>query len=338
MIQRPRVLRPDEVPDQELITNRGDALWDVREEFRQLRQGRAQPPFLIHGPPGSGKTMVVKHVLREHFDGVPTAYCDCWEWYGTQPLLAEVAKGLGVMAAKHNSTPTSDIVGALEEEAEQSRVVVLDELELVHETDPLETLAAAPDLAVVGIVNDPDEVSELLSAVWGGLDDSQKLRFREYSRRAIGEIVDVRADHALRDGSITSQRIRDIARRADGDARLAIATLRAAAQRCDWRGTIEDDDIEAGFEEAQRELFEAHVDRLSDHQHAVFEVVQEIEPAKPREIHRHYRRRVDSPRSRNTVNKYLSKMEWYGLVQGIGSTRSRKYRINDSGYVEPSPV
>lgn len=335
MIERPRVLRPDETPDQELIKRRGDALRDVREQCRRLRHGEANSPFVIHGPPGTGKTMVATHVLDRYYDDAPAAYVDCWEYYSEQNLLSEVARRLGVMAAKPDSTPTSRIVDALEEQPDDARLVVLDELELVHEPAALKILADAPEVSVIGIVNDPDEVGDVLSAAWGGLDRAQMLRFREYSRRAVKEIVGTRAEHGLLDGSLPQPQLRTIARRAEGDARLGIATLQAAARQCMYGGTIDSDDVAVGFERARRQLHQSHIDRLTDHQEAVYEILSEAGAEAPGEIYQTYQDRVDDPRSRTAVTRYLRKMCHYGLIESVGTTRDRRYRIDQSGYVAP---
>jgi Cdc6-like AAA superfamily ATPase len=237
------------------------------------------------------------------------------------------------MAAKPNSTPTSNIVEKLHEQPTEPRLVILDELELVHEPDALETLATAPELAVVGIVNDPDEVGDVLSAAWGGLNREQMLRFREYSRRAVHEIVGTRAEHGLMEGSLPSRQLRTIARRADGDARLGITTLREAARQCDWNGTISSTDVDTGFDRARQQLHETAVERLTDHQEAVYEIVSESGSAAPGDIYRTYTQRVKEPRSRTAVNRYLTKMCHYGLIESAGSTRDRKYCIDQSGYV-----
>lgn len=46
MLRKPRVLNPDEVPDQEPIVYRGTELGDAQTVVRRLRHGRATSPFI----------------------------------------------------------------------------------------------------------------------------------------------------------------------------------------------------------------------------------------------------------------------------------------------------
>jgi len=342
MIARPRVLRPDEVPDQELIVHRGDELDDVRAVMRWLLRDPGAGPFLLSGPPGTGKTMVAKHCLQREFNDRSTAYVNCWENHRAQHLLSEIVTELGVDVAHRNSTPITDLQDMLSCKVDTPRVVVLDELELVHERVALVALSEAPELAVIGIVNDKDEIADLLADAWDPLADRQLRRFPSYRQAAVTEILSKRADHALRSQPLTDQQLRQLARWADGDARLGIMILREAAQAATERigatANVTDDELEEGYAMAQTTLHEQNVDRLSEHQHTIFKVLDEIAPASPSAIQDQYRRRVDEPRSPKTVRKYLDKMEWYGLVTSTGVTRDRRYCIDESGYTTVNTV
>lgn len=50
----------------------------------------------------------------------------------------------------------------------------------------------------------------------------------------------------------------------------------------------------------------------------------------PTDIHTQYVDRVDDPRSKRTVRKYLRKLEQYNLVESEGRSPSRVYRPTDS--------
>lgn len=338
MIRRPRVLDPDETPDQELIVYRGSELDDVRTAVKRLRRGRESSPFVLHGPPGTGKTMVARHVLEDHVDdAITTAYVDCWHDYDSYHLLEAVVDALGLRVVHHNSTPHSALIDALQTQRDETCVVVLDELELVQDADPLVQLSDAPGIEVVAIVNDPDEIQDQVSAAWGSLHDRQYLQFASYGVGSLTEIMRTRAEHGLRDGALPERRAEDIAESVDGDARLGICTLREAAKQAQDVRTneISPEHICSGLESAQRELHQRHLDRLTDHQRVLYSLLSPDSGRLPATLHEDYSNEVDTPRSLKSVRSYLRKMEWYGLVTSDGTTRDREYRIDTTGYVEP---
>jgi len=333
MIVRSRVLQPDEIPNQELIVYRGNEIDDVKRAIHRLLSHGADSPFVLNGPPGTGKTMVTQHVLDRWYTDDVTAYVDCWHHYDDYHLLAEVVDNLSLDIVHQNSSPKSDFVEALSDDPDEHRLVVLDEADLIPEPAPLARLASAPKLAVLAIVNDPGEVRPMIDDVWGKPADRQFLEFGGYSVQALTEILDKRAEHGLRGSPISRTQLERISGWADGDARLGIMTLRETAKAAS--GDITDADLTTGYEHAQSLLHQQIIDRLTDHQRTVYDIVAEIGPAAPGKIQNKYRYRVDNPRSRKTVTKYLSKMCWYGLLEDHGSTRNRRYGLDTNTYVQP---
>ena len=68
---------------------------------------------------------------------------------------------------------------------------------------------------------------------------------------------------------------------------------------------------------------------MSNHQLAVYEVLREADELMPKEIVSQYATRVDDPRSKRTVRKYLRKLEQYNLIGSAGEGPSRVYRLAD---------
>ncbi|WP_157969527.1 AAA family ATPase [Haloplanus rubicundus] len=147
MILDRQVLDSTAVPDQELIVHRGRELEDCRTALDLLADAPTNSCLVIHGPPGTGKTMIACEVLRRlrQQDALQTAYVDCWEHYSEHHALCEVASALDVGGIIHrNSTPTRELIDALQATTDQRRVVVLDEAEMVTDANLFRTLRERP--------------------------------------------------------------------------------------------------------------------------------------------------------------------------------------------------
>jgi len=343
MICRSRVLDPKEVPDQELIVHRGGHLQDVRVAFQRMAAAEKPSPFMLTGPPGTGKTLIARNALRQvaQQEDIRTAYIDCWTDYDDYHLLTEVVDRLNLGVVHKNSTARGTLVNALHQPADKARFIILDELEMVHEAKPIQELADAPSLSVACIVNDPDEIADSLSDVWDGVPKgSQRLEFRHYSVSELVEILSKRAAHGLSGDPVTERRLEQMAEAAAGDARLGICILREAARHAREAGVaqIGETHLSQGVETARRKLYQATLERLTTHQQVLYNIVVSQGPLSPGELRKRYRERIDDPRSRQTVNTYLDKMEHYDLITVTGRTQARSCQVDTSGYAPPERI
>jgi len=195
--------------------------------------------------------------------------------------------------------------------------------EIVHRHEEMNRLAAALSPVVDG--DRPQHA--LLSGPSGA---GKTCIARATLDRLQERVLDVRTAHVdcwLHSGDFRVlyellERIGTTAEAAGGNARDAIGILRSAARRAE-----RDDDIAAAIPAARTELRQKSLDRLSDHQLAVYEVLREGGELMPKEIVARYAGRVDEPRSKRTVRKYLSNLDQYNLIESDGRGPSRVYRL-----------
>lgn len=121
--------------------------------------------------------------------------------------------------------------------------------------------------------------------------------------------------------------LRCITDAAAGDARVAIGTLRAAAQKADRCGLrqLSDEVIREVAPEAKAEIKRRNLEKLTDHQRALYDIIEEDGIA-PDALYGTYCRAVEEPKSRRMVRNYLQKMRRYNLVTAHGEGRARQYR------------
>lgn len=159
-----------------------------------------------------------------------------------------------------------------------------------------------------------------------------------YTVDELDDILDERAAAGLVSRDTDRSEFGRIADAADGDARVAITTLRTAVRRADedTADRITRDIVKWALPEARQTLRQEHVDRLTSHQQAAFRMIEEHGRIAPQELFEEYRTRVEGPKSNRTVRTYLKKLERYDLIVAEGSIRDRKYRCPELRYSRSS--
>ena len=329
MIRDPRVLDDEVVPDHELVLHR-------RDELDALVEALAPDMFRNHvyafGPTGTGKSTLAKVALERLEDEgreVDTTIINCWEHTSRVEALRTVANGL-LSATFGKTSSLGEITEALREEPDRHRIAILDEADQLVDTDTLYNLHRAPELTVLYIGNDERDLFEgMADRVRSRVSTGGRIDFDPYSVDELAEILEARADHALRDDTVTMRQLEAIASAADGDARAGISALRIAARKAveNDHDRITDDDIQAAIPDARAELRKKSLSQLTTHQRIVYDLLREQGPLEPSELQAAYEDRYEDARSPRTVRRYLRKMNHYGLVTREGSRNNRTYEI-----------
>lgn len=340
------VLSPATVPDQELVVHRSREIEDFRAALSLLAEAPTDSFLVVAGPPGTGKTMIARDTLRRlrTQEIARPAYVDCWRDYGEHQVLYDLVDALDAAAGvvHRNSTPTTQLIEALHADPDRRRVVVLDEAEMVTDDAVFRTLRDAPQLDVVCIVNDTDELVEPRpDDVRATLEFATTLQFGRYSVKQVIAILSARIEHGIRDGIVRDRAIEQLAEAAGGDARLGIAALRAAADTAveAARDVIGGDHVAPAVTNARRRLHRQRRDRLSAHQDTLLQLIGAADgPIAPGTLYEQYAAAVAEPKSKRTMRTYVSKMAHYGLVTVDGTSRDRRYAVDREGYVDPQLV
>ncbi|MFC4451195.1 hypothetical protein [Halorussus aquaticus] len=108
--------------------------------------------------------------------------------------------------------------------------------------------------------------------------------------------------------------------------------LRRAAERAEIEGrdSFSPGLVEDIADDAETEVYERNVQRLSTHQRILFDIVRESEEIAAGELHAEYEERMGNPKSKPTRRRYLQSLKRYELVEQVGRTRGTCYR-----YLEP---
>lgn len=300
----------------------------LRANLAPLLKNQSMRHIWIHGPPGTGKTCVAKFLLNEfeerhHISG---AYINCWESDTFFSILDKIVRDFRILGAERLST-----LYKLErfENYLQSRpfLLILDEIDKPSPKERnsiIYNLCGIPNVGLMLICNSRYFYYVLDSRVRSRLD-AMLLEFKTYSPDQIAEILRQRAESGLREGAYGEQILRRVAQLSRGDARVAIQTLKHAANYADVFASerIQQDHIKSGLSIARNAKKKYLLQKLSDQHQLIYGIIQDFGEIRSGELWKEYLRRCKqagiAAAASRTFSLYVRKLEELNLIM---STRA----------------
>jgi cell division control protein 6 len=332
------VIDPEPLHEGHLPLNPQDREALLKEiEIRLMPLANASKPIncWLHGRPGAGKTVAARHISRklEKEAGIKGIYVNCWENPTFFSVLECVARELRMLGAEKLST--SFKLERLKRHLSKERlVIVLDEID---QPPPKERNAILYNLS--GLLNVGLICACNSQYVYFGLEERVKSRlnparllFEEYSPAQLFNILQQRARYALVPGAYTQRLLREIASLADGDARIAIQTLKNAAylaekENCGAIGTLH---VKRAWN-AAKDLKKSYLLRkLTDHHKLLHELIAKNKGILSGDLWRLYlktcKTRKIKPIAVRTYSDYCNKLLELGLVKSKRAAIQGKVR------------
>lgn len=332
MITNARVFDPEFVPPD--VEHRPAQISHLTDILQRAVEGTQSETALLYGPPGAGKTCLGQFSLdklQEEYIDVNTHYVNCWEDYTRYKTLYRVLEGIDRAYDIHRqSTPRDELLDRLRDYDGPPYVVILDEVDQLEDKDVLYDLYRVPNLSVILITNrEQDLFGTLDDRLHSRLQTSARIHFPSYSTDELVDILENRIRMGLRPNAIAEDVVTMIGNRAAGDARVAIRTLRQAAQLAKEhnRDCISEEMVEESLPEAKAEIQRQNIDRLNPDQELLHEIITEHGTISPGELYEEYEQKAEDPKSRRMVRNYLQKMERYDLIAATGHNRGRQYSV-----------
>jgi archaeal cell division control protein 6 len=182
-----------------IIPHRENQQHYIADVIKPLFQKKSGRNLFISGAPGIGKTVAIKHVLRElndKTDDIITVYVNCWKKDTSYKILMDICEQLNYKWVHNKRTDelmkvVSDIVN------KKSVVIVLDEVDRVKELDILYSFSEDfYKKCILMIANDSEWLIKLDERIKSRLTPDS-LEFKKYNYEEGLDILKQRSQYAF---------------------------------------------------------------------------------------------------------------------------------------------
>ena len=247
-------LREDFVPADLVARDTQARLIEARLE--PLRSGRKPVHLWLHGAPGSGKTATARAVLAriQREIAVPCLVVNCWVRDTLYEILNQIVTELKIFRAEEHRTSVK--MERLQRHlGNRCMVVLLDEIDRIAPSERARVLYSLDALGNTGLIcisNTLGALCEVEERIVSRINP-RTVNFEPYSAAEAVEILTRRAELTLVRDGCPPHLAKRIAAVCNGDARVAIQTLRNAAEAAQraGHGAIMPSDVSAGWNDAQ---------------------------------------------------------------------------------------
>ncbi|MFO7794363.1 MAG: orc1/cdc6 family replication initiation protein [Candidatus Nanohaloarchaea archaeon] len=330
VIDDARVLTADYLPNR--MVHRDNEREVIASNLRPILQDQPPIDMLIYGPPGTGKTAMAEYVvdeLEKHSPEVLSGFVDGFGQPSRFEVYYKLLRDMNEFVTR-GGTSTEELVDKFEEKAYKSpMVIVIDEVDQIKDEKVLYDLSRFQNAAIILIANRDDIFADMDDRIRSSFSSINEIRFKAYNDNEILDILKDRVEYGLRDNVIEDSVLKLIASKSGGDARVAISTLRKAAQQAEREGLekIEREVVKESFSDAVKDNRSVSLQKLNEDQRKLYDILKEEKELKSRDLFEAYREKVEEGPTDRTLRRYMKKMEAYGLVEPKGSTRDRKYSL-----------
>jgi cell division control protein 6 len=285
LFRNEEVFDPDFLPPD--ILHRDVQIADLAACLRPALKGVAPGHVLCVGPPSTGKTTVVRHVLEKLEEyGVTVAYLRCPVLRTTYNVFAKIFEEVSGKVPPQKGVPLFKLLDEIAEFLEQQVLVVaLDDVNFLPNNVLNEILMALVKSAefkvgVVAVATSKGFVARL-DPYLGSIFHFHEIPFPLYTRREVEEILRWRVEYGFYLGVMTDdafEMVVDLVAR-NGDIRYGLYLLRRAGIIAERRASrkIDVEDVIAAREGEEATLLTKNLSALNSDEREALKIIYSLD-------------------------------------------------------------
>ena len=328
------ILSEDYIPEN--IPGRESQIKELRLCLDPVSKRKKPMNAWLYGPPGAGKTATSRYVLRQLTQAyrVYGVYVNCWERNSLYSILEKVITELRILGAE--KPDSSFKMQRLQRHLKDTPLIlVLDEIDQPSpkERDSiLYNLCGTESIGLICISNSRSFLYDLDERVKSRLNPTQ-VEFQPYSVSDLCYILSLRAETALVPRTWDRGILEAISGMADGDARIAIQTLKNAAYYAERNNSpkISPEHIEKGWKDASVIKRTYLLNKLSTDHKILYEIIKSKKEVLSNELWEDYLseagKKGTQPIALRTYSEYVNKLRDLGLIKADRARVRGKVRV-----------
>lgn len=205
--------------------------------------------------------------------------------------------------------------------------VCLDESDHIRDPDVLYVLTRSA-CNVILISNQSFPLSLIDARIRSSLLLNE-IEFRSYSTNEILQILRERVVYGIRPNAVDDSMLSLIARMCSGDARVALQTLKIAAEEAESKDAdiITMEEIKYAVKCSRKFKLSYMIGKLNDHQKMIYEILKVRRRIPSGELFKEYRKSSKDPIMDRAYRNHMQRMVELGLVKVQGTGRWKAYEL-----------
>lgn len=307
----------------EKLEGRESQIKEIARCLSPTKVGRFIKNVYLHGPPGVGKTSVIKWIMKEHFPR-NSAYVNCWSKRTTHKILEEILHQQGLVI--HGKEPTSELVRRFEN-LKRKIIVCLDECDHLKDFDIL-YLVARNSCALILISNEAYVLSRADQRTMSSLF-IEEFSFQKYTNEEVLDILKNRARCGINPNALSEGLLSIIAKISNGDSRIGLQTLHIAAREAETsdQPKITLEDVKKGAKCTRKYKLSYVLGKLTDNQRKIFNILKENRKMPSGKLLEEFRKQSKTPVIDRSYRNHMHRMVDLGLVKQSKEGRWKEYEV-----------
>ena len=284
------------------------------------KRDRKTRTILVKGSSGTGKTAIVKHILKQKFPK-NSVYVNCMSRYTPHKILEGILSELGCMV--HGKEPMTDLLKKLSKTKRQ--VICLDDAQYIKDARILCDIAQHC-YALILISNSDQFLSRTGEDIISKLHLRQ-VEFGRYNNAEILSIIKQRTGKGLRSNTIDPVMLNHISNICNGNARMGLDVVRDSAECAEegQRDVITINDVKKAsrmFSNYRRQLL---LDKLNEKEKTLYDLVKQNKEIDSVKLFSEFQKRIDDSITDRTYRNYMKHLCELRFVEEKGVKRWKKF-------------